>query len=292
MKKRIFRILAFATIAAICWLDSMSACAADKETSAAGEWKTQLVSLRIDKPVPGMNMARMGGHPGTSLAIWIADPENRLVAFDQNNSKLEKFEDDKGTDLTELMPGPFNWSRFGVFRGGRFSTKGFQVEVGGDSFPAPGAAKISLKATLVFRRAASEKTIEEKDVPVKTGRKIKAGTLQLNIEAVSEEKMKENQQQNQGFRGPDFPETKMGISLVASASMENIKSVLFFNSKGEEIKITMTSSGSQSTGLLGTTYTNDYWLAEKLDEVTVKITYYEGIESVKIPLNMETGVGF
>jgi hypothetical protein len=273
----------------------MCVCAADKETAGAGEYKTQLVSLRIDKPLPGMNMARMGGHPGTSLAFWIADPENRLVAFDAKQSKLENFVDDKGTDLTELMPGPFNWSRFGVFRGSHTtspSANGFQLEVGGDSYPAPGATKISLKATLVFRRASSEKIVEEKDVPVKTGRKSKAGDLQLSIEAVSEEKMKENQERNRGFRGTDLPETKMGISLVASGPLENIKGVLFFNPKGDEIKITMTSSGSQSSGLFGTTYTNDYWLAEKLDEVTVKITYYEGIETVKIPLNMETGVGF
>jgi hypothetical protein len=252
MKKHIFIILAFAAI----WrMDCMYVRAADKETAAAGELKAELISLRIDKPAPGMNMARMGGHPGTSLAIWIADPENRLVAFDPKASKLENFADDKGTDLTELMPGPFNWSRFGVFRGGRFSTKGYQVEVGGDSFPAPGATKILLKATLVFRRASSEKTIEEKDVPIKTGRKSKAGDLQLSIEAVSEEKIKENQESNRGFRGNDAPETKMGVSLVASQSLENIKSVLFFNPKGEEIKITMTSSGSQSSGLLGTTYT-------------------------------------
>ena len=164
--------------------------------------------------------------------------------------------------------------------------------MGGDSFPAPGATKISLKATLVFRRAASEKIIEEKDVPVKTGRKSKAGDLQFSIEAVSEEKMKENEQRNWGFRGNDTPETKMGISLVASEPLESIKGVLFFNPKGDEIKITMTGSGSKGSGLFGTTYTNDFWLAEKPDEVTVKITYYEGIETVKIPLSMETGVGF
>jgi len=47
----------------------------------------------------------------------------------------------------------------------------------------------------------------------------------------------------------------------------------------------MTSSGSQSSGLLWTTYTNDYWLAENPDEVTVKITYYEGIGNAeKYPL--------
>ncbi len=279
-------------ITAFLGLDCMYVHAADKETGGAGELKTELISLRIDKPVPGMNMARIGGHPGTSLAFWIADPENRLVAFDSKESKLENFADDKGTDLTELMPGPFTWSRFGVFRGNRISDKGFQVEVGGDSFPAPGATKILLKATLVFRRAANEKTIEEKDVPVKTGRKSKAGTVQFSIEAMSEEKIKENQERNRGFRGNDFPETKMGISLVASEPLESIKSAEFFNPKGEEIKITMTGGGSKSAGLFGTTYTQDYWLAEKDDEVTVKITYYEGIETVKIPLNLETGVGF
>jgi hypothetical protein len=292
MKKHLFIVLA---IAAICWLNYTCVHAADKEMAGAGEYKMQLVSLRIDKSLPGMNMARMGGHPGTSLAFWIADPENRLVAFDAKQSKLESFTDDKGTDLTELMPGPFNWSRFGVFRGSHTtgpSANGFQLEVGGDSYPARGATKISLKAALVFRRASSEKIVEEKDVPVKTGRKSKVGDLQLSIEAVSEEKIKENQEQNRGFRGNDAPETKMGVSLAASEPLESIKSVSFFNSKGDEIKITMTGGGSKSSGLFGTTYTNDYWLAEKLDEVTVKITYYEGIEMVKIPLSMETGVGF
>ncbi|MGD0383120.1 MAG: hypothetical protein ABSA77_06325, partial [Thermoguttaceae bacterium] len=255
------------------------------------ELKAELISLRIDKTAPGENIARMGGHPGTSLAFWIADPENRLVAFNQKESKIESFVDDKGTDLSELMPGPFVWSRFGEFRGNRVSPGGYQVEVGGDSFPAPGATKISLKATLVFRRASNEKTIEEKDVPVKSGRKVKAGSLQLSIEAMSEEKLKENEPRNRGFRGNDLPETKMGISLAASEPLESIKSVLFFNPKGDEIKIT-TSGQSENSALLWKTYARDFWLAEKHDAVTVKITYYENVETLKMPLSVDTGLGF
>ena len=289
MKNSFFVVLAFA---AIWWLDSMSVHAADKEAAGAGELKAKLISLRIDKTAPGENTARMGGHPGTSLAFWIADPENRLVAFNQKESKIENFVDDKGTDLSELMPGPFVWSRFGEFRGNRVSPGGYQVEVGGDSFPTRGSTKISLRATLVFRRASNEKTIEEKDVPVKSGRKIKAGSLQLSIEAMSEENLRENEPRNRGFKGSNEPpETKMGISLTAREPLESIKSVLFFNPKGDEIKITM-SGQSEDGALLWKTYAKNFWLAEKHDEVTVKITYYEKVETVKMPLSVETGLGF
>jgi len=104
------------------------------------------------------------------------------------------------------------------------------VEVGGDSFPALGATKDIAQGHACLPPRFERKIVEEKDVALKTGRKSKAGDLQFSIEAVSEEKMKENQEQNRGFRG-NAPETKMGVSLVARVSMENIKSVLFFQSE-------------------------------------------------------------
>jgi hypothetical protein len=290
MNKHIFMIL---IVAAFLSVHIMITYAADKEKSGeAGELKAEIISLRIDKTAPGQNTGRMGAHPGTSLAFWILDPDSRLVAFMQKESKIESFEDDKGTDLTELMPGHFTWSRFGVIRGNRVSPGGYQVEVGGDSFPAPGATKISLKATLVFRRASSEKTIEEKNLPVASGKNITAGSLQLSVKALSEEKSRENESSYRSSRGSyEPPETKMGISITSRAPLENIKDVRFFNPKGDEIKITMTGQ-SEEGAVLWKTYAKNYWLAEKHDEVTVKITYYENVETVKLPLKLETGLGF
>ncbi len=267
-------------LAAMWWLAFQSVHAADQPTDTAGELKAELLSLRVERPQPGGKLAVSHAYPGTSLAFWITDRGgNHLISFDSKGSKLESFTDDKGTDLSQRMPGPYNWSVFGAFRGGFSSEDGYPVEVGGDSFPAPGATKVSLKATLFFRRGSSEKTIEEKDVPVKTGRKIKLGALEVRIEAMNKKDLKEP------------PQAKMGIWLRSSQSLESMKSVSFFNPKGDEIPIGVSSYGSRDLPPRGPDE-NGYWFHEKHDTVTIKITYYEKVETVTMPLRMETGVGF
>ena len=152
----------------------------------AGEWKPELISIRVNKPGPRREMAPGRSLPrtGTYLALWIPDPEKRLVRFERGQSKLEAFTDEKGTDLSKITLRPFGWSRFGTFHASRSTegSEGFLVEVAGEGLPAPGATKIQLKATLAFSQGSSEKTVEEKNLRVQEAREIEVGAVTLYME--------------------------------------------------------------------------------------------------------------
>ena len=158
--------------------------AADEDAKPATPPKAELLSVRIDKPIPGSSgMGRAGTYSGTSLAFWVTYSQGRIIGFDPKASRVESFTDDKETDLSEPYNQPFSWSRFGPFKDAGYSTlDGRLVEVGGDSVPARGAAKITFKATLAVLCASGEKTAEQKDIPLKTGAKMNLGPRAVTVQ--------------------------------------------------------------------------------------------------------------
>jgi hypothetical protein len=276
--------------------------AADKEAKPAAPPKAELLSVRIDKPIPGASgMGRAGTYSGTSLAFWLAYPQGRIIGFDPKASRVESFTDDKGIDLSEPYNRPFSWSRLGTFRDAGYTTQdGRLVEVGGDSVPARGAAKISFKATLVVLCASQEKTVEQKGISLKTGGKMNLGPLAVTVQQAPVEswggqaKMAVSLTANQP-RPTAAPAASGRIPTAPAAALDDplasIKEVAFFGPDGEEIR--RTSSGSSIKHESGeTTATRTYALAEKADVLTVRVTYFEKVEAVKVPLSVETGVGF
>ena len=274
--------------------------AADKDAKPAALPKAELLSVRIDKPIPGTSgMGGAGTYSGTSLAFWVTYPQGRIIGFDPKASRLETFTDDKGIDLSEPYNRPFSWSRFGPFKDAGHSTQdGRLVEVGGDTVPARGAAKISFKATLVVLCASQEKTVEQKGISPWSGGKLKIGPMAVTV-----------QQTGQSLG----PQARMSVSLTASqprpsaapaasgristapATLDDplviIKEAAFFGPDGEEIrKIGSGSSIRHDSG--ETTATRSYSLAGSADVLTVRVTYFGKVEAVKVPLSVETGVGF
>jgi hypothetical protein len=275
---------------------------AEEDGKPAALPKAELMSVRIDKPIPGTSgMGRAGTYSGTSLAFWVTYAQGRIIGFDPKASRVESFTDDKGIDLSEPYNRPFSWSRFGPFRDAGYTTQdGRLVEVGGDSVPARGAAKISFKATLVVLCASQEKTVEQKGISLKTGGKMNLGPLTVTVQEAPVEswggqaKMAVSLTANQPR--PAAPPPASGRIPTAPAPalddpFASIKEVAFFGPDGEEIR--RTSSGSSIKHESGeTTATRTYALAEKADVLTVRVTYFEKVEAVKVPLSVETGVGF
>lgn len=276
--------------------------AADQDAKPAALPKAELWSVRIDKPIPGSSgMGRAGSYSGTSLAFWIAYPQGRIVGFDPKASRVESFTDDKGTDLSEPYNHPFSWSRFGPFKDAGYSTlDGRLVEVGGDSVPARGAAKITFKATLAVLCASAEKTAEQKDIALKTGAKMNLGPLAVTVQQAPVESWAGQAKMAVSFTAsqprPSGARTVLGRTLPAPAltlddPLIAIKEVAFFGPDGERIRTI--SSGSSIRHESGeTTATRTYALADKADVLTVRVTYFEKVEAVKLPLSVETGVGF
>jgi hypothetical protein len=276
--------------------------AANEDARPAAPPKAELLSVRIDKPIPGSSgMGRAGTYSGTSLAFWVTYPQGRIIGFDPKASRVESFTDDKGTDLSEPYNQPFSWSRFGPFKDAGYSTQdGRLVEVGGDTTPARGAAKIAFKATLVVLCASGEKTVEQKDLSVKTGGKINIGSLAVTVQQSREESWARQYKMAISLTAiqPRPTSTIPAFNKIAPAPvatlddpLTSIKEVAFFGPDGEEIRTI--SSGSSIRHESGeTTSTRTYALAEKADVLTVRVTYFGKVEAVKVPLSVETGVGF
>jgi hypothetical protein len=95
-----------------------------------------------------------------------------------------------------------------------------------------------------------------------------------------------------GMMFPMFPQQdQMSVTFSSSAPLDLIKSVTFLDPDGKPIK--HRQSGSMSAGTTGQMQcSRTYGLERKVPKLKVKVVHFERIEPVKVPLAIETGVGF
>lgn len=255
--------------------------------------QVEVVSVQVNKPFWGHGMGLAGSRSGTSLGLRIVSPDTQIISFDQQASRLEVLVDDRGTDLIEPESKPFGWKNMQHFMassypGDKPGQQQWGVQVGGDGVPVPGATKVILKATLVVRCGQKEATVEKKDLNLKEGAKLDVGILALEV------------RETEALKGPSTPwrpaedpykDSKTWIRLSATEPLDAIKAVAWLGPDGKEIKSHHLMNSTQGNNK-GTTYSRTYGLAEKIEKVGVKIVYYDDIETVRLPLSIETGVGF
>ncbi len=151
-------------------------------------------------------------------------------------------------------------------RWSRFSNRGFRR----------GATKLQLKGELVVIRASGETVAEQKNVALKKDSKITVGPVPLVVEEI---------------RDSSFGEMKLTVTLNADKPLDAIKKIEFADASGKAIE--QEKMGSGTFGFGGKTkYQQTVGLAKKLDKATVRITHYGKQETVKVPLELEFGVGF
>jgi hypothetical protein len=150
------------------------------------------------------------------------------------------------------------------------------VEIRADKRPAEGAVGLRLKADLVLKCGAGEKIAETKNASLAKGTKLAGGPLEFKVTEVG----------NEGFG-----DSKMSLALETEGDIAAIKQIAFFGADGKEIK--SRRMGWSSSGFGGKmTHQINYGLDKKVDQVTAKITYFEKIEAVTVPVDLKTGLGF
>jgi hypothetical protein len=242
--------------------------------------------------VPGPTM-RLGRfiQEGTTVSLHVAIPGRTITGFDDKESKLTVFKDDKKTDLAKAKPKPkdagvgFNFGPGNSPLTAEIEPGGHScyVDVKGPAVPAAGAGRISLKADLVFKCGEGEKTDEQKDVALTDGTKITVGPVPMTVKPG----------QGFGVNLPGQPAANQGtnITLRTERPLTAIKSVAFFGADGKEIK-------SQKTGFSGGGFGENiqmdtwYRLEKKVDKVGVKVTYFEKIVNLSVPVDLSVGIGF
>lgn len=214
---------------------------------------------------------------GTRLQMTISLPGRTFIGEARDECKFGQFTDDKGTDLFAPLghaPDADDW--LGSF-GPKFTADGklcgLQIEAPG--LPAKDAKQLQFAGTLVLRCGMMPKTVEQKNVALKKGAKITAGPVPFQILKVT----------------PAGNETK--FELKANKPLDRIIKVAFFDAAGKEIKNNI--EGYESGSIFGNYEITQYYvLSRKMAPnaaVTVKVTYFEKVENVTVPIKVEADLG-
>ena len=83
---------------------------------------------------------------------------------------------------------------------------------------------------------------------------------------------------------------KFEVWFSSKQDFARIIKLEFFDQNGQKIDSRQTGSGTSGRGP-NMTYRRLYGLQQKVDTVTVNVTYYDELESVVIPIAIRTGVG-
>jgi hypothetical protein len=272
--------------------------AAKARAAAVGKPTCELLSVQVLKnPPPVAERGGDGTGPittrfvslglsGTHLILMATLPGRHAIGVDPSATRLTRFTDDRGTDLTQ-----FGGRRLGdqsaaslrpmpMF--GDDDPSRLYLNVDSERTPAPGASRITLKADVVVLCAGGEKTVEQAKVPLKGG-KITVGPVPMSVDPDPVD-----------FGSAPAGDAPAGatsrVTLSADRPLDQIKGIAFIGPDGEAIDARLLGEGRGE--LLGKArYSRSYGLARKVAAATLRITYYEATPVVS-STGMATGVGF
>ncbi|MEX2185467.1 MAG: hypothetical protein WD875_01680 [Pirellulales bacterium] len=255
--------------------------------AAADDMKIEVVGLQVSKPLPikekkdnrfQMQTDSMFGSPGTHIHFFVTDPQRDVLDVEEKGSKAT-CTDDKGKDLATATKDE-NPHFFPT--GSPFSAReakdngGTIIELEFPNTPAKGASKVIVKGEVALRCGIGEIVVDKKDVALKPKTAVKAGPVEFTINSAEDQ---------------DFGDVKFMIELKASQPFDAIREIEFLDADGKTIE--HENMGSSSFGFGGKMeYQRNIGLHKKVDKCTLRIKHYKTIETVKVPLDLEVGVGF
>jgi hypothetical protein len=265
------------------WLSTFCLLACAAGLFAADEKKTdekkadvtaQATGLMVRKPVPSKKKEPVAfpDNGNTGVDVNISAPGKFILGIDVKASKLTEFTDDKDTKL-------YTANQFGLGWLSDFPQIGQDgdscaVHINGQTAPGKGATKLKVKATVVLTCGSGEKATDKKEIAIKKDAKETVGDY--TIQVLNDGAM---------FGSPQ---------ISVSGEKQNLKSLEFFDAKGEAIKLFFppyrqtffptTAGGKLTYGLVA-------GLPKKMDSVTVKAVYFDKTEAVSAPIDLSFGVG-
>lgn len=234
---------------------------------------SEVVKLTVTRQTSIQGL-KVFGQSGLELEVGVQVAGKPLLSVDLEQSKLIRFVDDKGTDLSKGAPKRFfGWvSMNSSFRDE--ATDSCLLQIKTETLPDDGAGMLELTAEIALKSASGSETKEEK-VALEEGAKITCAPIPLEI---------------RGVEAVEFGDSKFSVQLASDQSLDAIKELEFLGADGKPMKVE--SMGSGSFGFGGKkTYTKSVGLPSRPDEVTVRITSYAKTEVVTVPLELSIGMG-
>jgi hypothetical protein len=265
-------------LAACCALGLVTAfaVAADEKKDDTKKMSVRVFGLSIYKPKPEDRTRGFYFGPSTTVQAVISVPDKAILTLDQKASKLTSFTDDKKTNLYKTVAFGFSQPWVSPYYSPLSKDrKSIAVNFQGNQAPATGANKILIKGSVAVICGKDEKTAEKKDLEFKKGTKAKFGPLELEITTPY----------------PGAP----NLTFVFTSDKPIIKDVKFTDPDGKAVNA---STGFGGIAPPGGKIRTVYYLntpfgkkPEKLEKVTIKLTYYDKTETVKVPIDLSTGIG-
>jgi hypothetical protein len=242
--------------------------AAESKTTAT----SRATGLTIRKPLPPKKKEMFAFTPaGTGLDVTISAPGKFILGIDAKASKLDHFTDDKKTKLdTSGGFGGMTW----LSDYAQITPDGEQctVQLTARTAPMKEANKVLVKATVVLKCGAEEKTTEMKKIAVKRNTEAAIGSYTVKVLG----------------EGSNFS----GGQVEVLSDARDVKKAEFFDANGKALEIVAPPfRGNSFTGAGKMKQSISYFLPKKMDEVSVKITYFSKVEAMSVPFELSVSVG-
>jgi len=211
---------------------------------------------------------------GSSLACLLFLPEGGIIQFDVGRSKIEKFQDNMGTNLlnedTSFRP------VFGPLYEISTDRKAILFDLDSENLPKKGATSIRASGVLAIKVATATKTVKHDKVVLKVGTKFKVGDILFTVSEL---------------RKPGWGDAALEVGLSTHQDPTAVSSIQFFGSDGTVIESSHVSSGSMVGMDNDATYEEAYALSKKVEQVAIAVTYWIDIKELKIPFSIEATLG-
>ena len=198
---------------------------------------------------------------GTRLVLWIKMPAGQgLIEIDDDASLLQRFSDDKGTDLGgrfDSFPDEFEDGTGGTF------------EIESSGMPAAGATALLAEGTLAMTVASGTSKTRVPKVPLRNDQTFLLGKTTITLADVAS----------------DSDSQSFTLKLPRQV-MEGIRNVAFFDAAGAALEGRRTSRG----------YMNDaaemgFTVETTTKTITLEFETWQARRTIKVPFKVKAGLG-
>ena len=238
--------------------------------------KVDVCGIRVVQPPYGgdFEMTVLQGNGGSSIALCVSRADGGLIDYVNDDSKLESFTDDQGTNL---LAGEDNMGMVGlsgwcsISKDGKAAT----IEIHGPSLPKQGATALHAKGMLAFQIAKEKKAFTSPAIKLEIDAPIEAGPVPFTVKSMGK---------------PDWGNEPLEISLATNTDDSAIAEIKFMDANGEVIESSQSSSSRMSFGDQ-VQIERSYTLTKKLEQIKVEITYWMDMKKVATPFDVTAKVG-
>lgn len=215
----------------------------------------------------GVELAFFGTFARTSLAIEYRHAAGGMLELDGEASRLERFTDDRGTDLAnEDAPfGPFDTMA-------RVSEDGRHIVfvVPSDALPAAGATGVTAAGVLAVRCGSRKEDVASETVALRKGGTLAVGGHELAIREV----------------GPSQWGEGHALTLESRTDLAAIEAWTLVLPDGREVE----ASPSMSMSGMGT-WQQTLELEEPVERASLRIARWADLRTIEVPFEVSAGLG-